>query len=271
MDGRNARKRERRDAKRLSGKTTDMIREDLIHNMMNSVMCHVKQKAKARVRRKRYCADHKQEEAARSKVRNDAARETRWSAPAATNERGIYIRVVDVADAAISHAKAMANDRIRNKKNNRENRPRINKRKRERLKNDKQYAVTCRLRSRLANFVRDKGYKKNSTTMKLIGKSYSETTRHLNMQLRGDESILDMEIDHIFPMSMYNLKHLKEQKRCMNFSNLQPLSHKENFDKLDKLPTKAMASKVEAWAWPPGVTEDMLPDIYDCWATPLRM
>lgn len=32
-----------------------------------------------------------------------------------------------------------------------------------------------------------------------------------------------------------------------------------------------MAARVERWAWPPGITEDMLPDIYDGWATPLRM
>lgn len=28
---------------------------------------------------------------------------------------------------------------------------------------------------------------------------------------------------------------------------------------------------VERWCWPDGVTEDMLPDIYPGWATPLRM
>jgi len=32
-----------------------------------------------------------------------------------------------------------------------------------------------------------------------------------------------------------------------------------------------MAAKVERWCWPDGVTEDMLPDKYDGWATPLRM
>ena len=165
----------------------------------------------------------------------------------------------------------MANDRVRNKKHARENRPRINKRKRERLREDEQYAVTCRLRCRLANYVRDKGYKKNASTRTLIGKSYKKTTRHLNIQLREGEFIVDMEIDHIFPMSMYKLKHRKMQKRCMNFCNLQPLTASENLNKNDKLPTKAMAAKVERWAWPPGVTEDMLPDIYDGWATPLRM
>ncbi len=67
------------------------------------------------------------------------------------------------------------------------------------------------------------------------------------------------------------MSSLEGQKRAMHFSNLQPLTADENGDKSDKLPTKAMAAKVERWAWPPGITEDMLPDIYDGWATPLRM
>jgi len=44
----------------------------------------------------------------------------------------------------------------------------------------------------------------------------------------------------------------------------------ENEEKFDKLPTKAMAAKVERWCWPAGVTEDMLPDKYPGWATALR-
>ena len=32
-----------------------------------------------------------------------------------------------------------------------------------------------------------------------------------------------------------------------------------------------MAAKVDRDKWPPGITEDMLPDIYPGWATPLRM
>ena len=57
----------------------------------------------------------------------------------------------------------------------------------------------------------------------------------------------------------------------MHWSNLQPLPMKDNRSKNNKLPTKAMAAKVARWAWPDGITEDMLPDKYDGWATPLRM
>jgi len=57
----------------------------------------------------------------------------------------------------------------------------------------------------------------------------------------------------------------------MHWSNYQLITTAENRTKNDRLPTKAMAAKVERWAWPPGITEDMLPDIYPGWSTPLRM
>lgn len=56
----------------------------------------------------------------------------------------------------------------------------------------------------------------------------------------------------------------------MHFSNLWPLTKEENNEKNGRMPTKAMAAQVQRWAWPPGITEDMLPDIYDGWATPLH-
>lgn len=79
---------------------------------------------------------------------------------------------------------------------------------------------------------------------------------------------VDMHIDHIFPVCIYSTD---QEKLVMNFSNLQLLTNKENLWKKDRLPTKAMAAKVERWAWPPGITEDMLSDIYPGWSTPLRM
>ena len=68
---------------------------------------------------------------------------------------------------------------------------------------------------------------------------------------------------------MYNIADPGEQRKAMHYSNLQPLSVQGNKDKGDKLPTKAMAAKVERWAWPVGVTEEDLPDQYVGWRSPL--
>ena len=57
----------------------------------------------------------------------------------------------------------------------------------------------------------------------------------------------------------------------MSVSNTQLLAMQENRSKSNKLPTKAMAAKVDPACWPDGITMDMLPDIYPGWRTPLRM
>ena len=105
--------------------------------------------------------------------------------------------------------------------------------------------------------------------MKLVGASDNVVCEHLDLQwpFTGES----YEIDHVFPFRLYNIGSLEGQQKVMHFSNLQPLTVQENRSKWNHLPTKAMAAKVARWAWPDGVTEDMLPDIYDGWATPLRM
>lgn len=270
MDARNERKKQLRNARRLAGKTPDVVRQDVVHKMMCSVICKVKRMAADRSRRRDYVSTHKEQEAVAAKKRNDEARAQKKAAPASTNKRGNYNAVVKIAAAAVSHTKAMAKDRDRAKKNAQENRPRINARKCERLRDDEQYAVTARLRCRLANFVRDKGYKKSANTEELVGKSYEKTTCYLKGQMLSGEKLIDLEIDHIFPMAAYDLRDEEMQKRCMNWSNLQPLTAAENLEKNDRMPTKQMAAKVNAFAWPPGVTMEQLPDRYSGWKTGLR-
>ena len=108
-------------------------------------------------------------------------------------------------------------------------------------------------------------------TIELIGCSRDEFRNHLTTQLYNGERLEDHTIDHIFPVNSWNLQIGEHMKRCFSSGNTQPLTATENFQKQDKLPTKAMAAKVNRDKWPPGITEDMLPDIYPGWATPLRM
>ena len=124
------------------------------------------------------------------------------------------------------------------------------------------------LRSRLADYARTHGFLKKDSTEKLLNCSWEVFATHLK-SMRDDFE--DCEIDHIFPMSIYKLENETQQRRCMHYTNLQPLTLSENRNKSAKLPTKAMAAKVDRSCWPDGITEDMLPDIYPGWATPLRM
>ena len=143
--------------------------------------------------------------------------------------------------------------------------------RRERYSTDACYKMICRLRARLHTYARTTGRQvaeKPSSTMDMIGLSQDNLTRHLGVTV--DVEFDGNEIDHTFPLCAYNLTEAENVKRVMHLSSLQLIGKAENRDKSGKLPTKAMANKVEKWAWPPGVTEDMLPDIYAGWATPLR-
>lgn len=148
--------------------------------------------------------------------------------------------------------------RQKNLKKMRAQTQRINK---ARLNTDPEFKLQCLMRTRIGNHLRGK-CKKGGVTFKLIGCSPERLVTHLGGSVPA-------AIDHIFPLVRYDAA--TEQHKMTNWRNLQPLTHMENSNKRDQLPTKAMATKVPRELWPNGVTEDMLPDIYKGWRTSLNM
>jgi hypothetical protein len=140
------------------------------------------------------------------------------------------------------------------------------KREKERRDTDPEYHTAILLRRRLKGALKRGGNDKSGKTIDLVGCTVVEFNAHIELQGKFETKI---ELDHIFPFTCYNLD--TDQHRVMHFTNYQPLTLSENRKKADKLPTKAMAAKVDRSCWPDGVTEDMLPDIYPGWSTPLRM
>ena len=129
---------------------------------------------------------------------------------------------------------------------------------------------TC-MAARCLAWIKRNGAIKSQTTFKLVGATSEESHDHVVSQLLPGEQLKHLEIDHVFPFTAYDVHNEEDQRKVMNYTNFQPLPKADNGSKSDRLPTKEMAAKVARWAWPDGVTEDMLPDIYDGWATPLRM
>ena len=105
----------------------------------------------------------------------------------------------------------------------------------------------------------------------MIGCGAVQLTRHFNTQLTEEDTKGAVHVDHIFPLARSDLTTASGAQKANHFTNLQPLPSRDNQSKSDKLPTKAMAARVSRDCWPDGITEDMLPDIYPGWATPLRM
>lgn len=144
----------------------------------------------------------------------------------------------------------------------------------ERRASDPAYLALCRTRGRMASWLvssHPEAYQgKMNGTRELVGCTRAFLLEHLQEQLPGFDASVH-EMDHVFPLMLYDVRDASSQRRAMNWTNVQPLTKHENRNKSDKLPTKAMAAKVDRDKWPSGVTEDMLPDIYPGWTTPLRM
>jgi 5-methylcytosine-specific restriction endonuclease McrA len=141
--------------------------------------------------------------------------------------------------------------------------------RRDRYANDPDYNLLCRLRLRLTNYARTRCFDKSGSGVEMIGMKPEElrTLLEKTSGLSVDES----EVDHIFPLAAFDLRRPEDQRRVMNWANLQLLTKSENASKNDRWPTKAMAKHVPDWIWPDGVTIEQLPDTYNDWSSPMRM
>jgi len=97
------------------------------------------------------------------------------------------------------------------------------------------FKLKCYLRTRIYHVL--KGINKSASTEKLVGCSLEFLKQHLEKQFKLGMSFSNYgkwHIDHIKPCASYDLSKPEEQKKCFNYSNLQPLWAEENLSKHDK-------------------------------------
>ena len=73
--------------------------------------------------------------------------------------------------------------------------------------------------------------------MELIGCNEEELKLHLEKQLKDDmnfDNYGEWEIDHIKPISLFDLNNENELLECFNYKNLQPLWQIDNQIKHNK-------------------------------------
>ena len=92
----------------------------------------------------------------------------------------------------------------------------------------------------------------------MLGCSYEYLTQQLGLT---DKLTAEMEIDHIIPISQYDLNDPHDVVRACNWRNLQLLTHEENREKGMKLPDKRTLDRLtplwpRAW-WPEQVPEEI--------------
>lgn len=105
-------------------------------------------------------------------------------------------------------------------------------------KNNVQARIAHNLRTRLWSALDKQKVQKRGSTQELIGCSIPELVQHLEAKFIEGMSWNkrnQIHIDHIIPVSAFNLVGLAQQKKAFHYSNLQPLWASENMRKGNKL------------------------------------
>ena len=122
------------------------------------------------------------------------------------------------------------------------NRPEVRERRiarhKERLKTDPYFRMKLSLRGRLNSFVYRGRANKIVSNNKLLGCDWIFFKDHIQKQFKAGmnwKNYGKWHIDHIKPMTSFNLFKLKDQKMCCHYTNLQPLWAWENRQKSNKI------------------------------------
>jgi hypothetical protein len=104
----------------------------------------------------------------------------------------------------------------------------------------KSYRISVLLRRRMFGEMKKASAKKSKTTFELLGCTISEFKKYIeSIFLPGmsweNHSIHGWHLDHIIPISSFDLTKPDQQKICFNYKNIQPLWAEDNLRKSDKI------------------------------------
>ena len=115
--------------------------------------------------------------------------------------------------------------------------------KKQKLKTDSIFRFEMYMRTNIRNgisrFFGERG-RKTTKTNELLCCTYDYAYRHITKQLKDgmtEENYGNIwHIDHIIPLSFFDMNDITEQKLAFHWGNLQPLLSSENIQKNDKVP-----------------------------------
>ena len=118
------------------------------------------------------------------------------------------------------------------KKNNRE---KLNSYRRDydkkRRAEDESFRLAGNLRSRLYKALLNQVTKKNSKTEELLGISFKEFKNYIEFLMTLEMTWNNIELDHVRPLSSFNLTDPTQFKEASHYSNIQPLLKSDNSSK----------------------------------------
>lgn len=103
--------------------------------------------------------------------------------------------------------------------------------------NDMIYKLKQNQKSYLHQQLKNSMLKKIDSTNKYIGCSIEQLKRWLEFQFKNDMNWTNKswQLDHIIPVSLFNLNDAFELKIAFNWTNIQPLYKKDNLQKYNNL------------------------------------
>lgn len=139
-----------------------------------------------------------------------------------------------------------------NRKYNIENREAIQKRQtaqhKTRRYEDPTYKLSCTLRTRIGDiFSRDT--KKVTGTVELLGRDFKFVRDWLQSQFIDGMTLENhgeiWHIDHVLPCAKFDMVDGEEQRKCFNWTNLQPMIANDNLTKNDHVSMKEFNNQVK--------------------------
>ena len=115
-----------------------------------------------------------------------------------------------------------------------DNRLRHNEYYRQRRANDINFKLAANLRSRLRKALLKQVASKNDETESLLGISYSEFKNYIEFLMTDEMNWDNIHLDHVRPLSAFDLKDYEQLKEASHYTNIQPLLPKDNLLKGDR-------------------------------------
>ena len=110
----------------------------------------------------------------------------------------------------------------------------------QRKKEDVNFRLKHLICRRIANAIKKQCSNKSIKTIELLGCSIQQAREHIEKQFKDGMSwdnyeLYTWHIDHIYPLSKFDLTKIEEQKKAFHYTNLQPLFATDNIRKSDRI------------------------------------
>ena len=89
-------------------------------------------------------------------------------------------------------------------------------------------------RNNLTRVLKKSSLQKNKKTIEYLGCDTDSFVKYIGSKMTADMNFNNIHLDHIKPVSRFNLNDEEEFKMCCHFTNFQPLLAKDNLIKRNR-------------------------------------